>query len=1254
MIYSGKKQCYKVSTENQEVEVTADHLFLTERGWIKCSDLKINDTVFVYQQGHRGLLRTTPKKTIPCNDEVCLKYHPTGSKKVINGYTYYRKAKYILEYEANKNNMSYKEYIKALNDHTMGLYFVPKGLHVHHIDRNRNNNKIENILILTNSEHTKLHIKEDKVSNVAIPTKEHVISIIKTDIKNTYDIQCEKNHNFFANDILVHNCGKSTWIKEHDLKQYTLSPDNIRLLYSAPELGLDGKYHISAKCDKHVWAFLRERLEARMKNGEFTVVDATHTREFYFKDYKKLCKEYNYRMVIVDFSSIDLDTCKERNLKRESYKRVSEEAIESMYNKIKIPLQGNYEIYDYDKLPNLDTFVYKIDGNKWKEVIVFGDIHSCYDPIRKYFDTSPESDEKLYIFVGDYFDRGIQAKEVLQFCLDHCEKENFVFLQGNHECMHKNTEILTKEGWLKLADIVDNQLNVTPITYNIQTKQLEYDSIVRYHKKKAEYLYDIKTNYSHQCVTANHDVLISDKKIKAKDITSKMRLYKQIKCCGNLIQDDACELSLDEIDLINWIVCDGTVVNRKRKDDSFYPHHLQFKLSRNDKLVYLEKLLNKMNIPYTKRKAVLSKYNKLQPYYICIYSTFAKKYGEIVGIGKNKHYPDSFKFLNKKQITRLYRSLVVTDGSVQGKRLLLTTVDKKNLDILTQAFVTNGYCCNIREKDNTGGFSNGNIYHLTITKNYVIEEQSISKKLYNDYVYCLTTGNGTLVTRFEGKVAITGNCWAKNYVRDGEAAKMTPDFKDSLAQFGELKDQLSKFTRRLKIAVKVIFGKDFDHHFFTITHGGLSKHLSIETPAIQCIKGVGNYEDLDQVEESFAKTNESWAVQGVGHHYYNVHGHRNINNNPIISSNGYNINLEGKVEFGGELRIVELNYDDSGMHINPIEIKNDTFKEGLKEQRNEDYTNKSIISDLEHSSLIRKKDLGDGIVSYNFSREAFYSQKWNKLTTTARGLFVDTKTNKVVARSYPKFFEAEQHPSTQWRNLEKKLVFPVTAYLKENGFLGIVSVWNDQLFVASKSTNQGDYALNFQRILNTQINCDKLKEYLKKNNCSAIFECVDPFKDPHIIEYVNEKVVLLDIVQNDFTDTFKSYDEVFNLAKEIGCKPKEMCKIFNTFEELKSFVEAFDKDDKNEIEGFVFVDQNNFMLKYKTPFYKFWKDMRRMKDYINKGSTEKYFAAKNVLPKQTELMNRLFRYMTGIKQKGIDLDTLSIIDIRNKYLQENL
>lgn len=720
----------------------------------------------------------------------------------------------------------------------------------------------------------------------------------------------------------VPGCGKSTWIKEHDLEEYTLSPDNIRLLFCAPELGLDGKYHISSKCDKHVWGFLKERLEARMKTGDTTVIDATHTKESYLKDYKSLCKKYNYRMLVVDFSSVDLNIVKERNNKREEYKRVPEEVIERMYQQLQNPLQGTYEIYSCDEPFYINKFLYTIQMNLngYEKAVIFGDIHGCYDPLKEYFDKNPILDNVLYIFVGDYFDRGIQNKEVLQFCLDNCEKSNFIFLTGNHER------------------------------------------------------------------------------------------------------------------------------------------------------------------------------------------------------------------------------------------------------------------------------------------------------------------------------------WIKNWLEDGDNADITPDFRNSLEQFGDLKNNLSKFARRLKLAVSINFVLNNANHTFCITHGGLSTPLDYRTSAIQCIKGVGDYGNLEEVEKSFAKINEKTVLQLMGIKYYNVHGHRNIYTNPIISDDGYNINLEGKVEFGGCLRIIELSYNDK-MIITPIEIKNNTFNEELKEpQKN---SNKSIINDLEHSPLIHKKDLGEGIVSYNFTREAFYSQKWNKLTTTARGLFVDSKSNQVVARSYPKFFEVEQHPSTQWRNLEKNLKFPVTAYLKENGFLGIVSVWNDQLFIASKSTNQGEYKENFERILRTHVNFDKLKEYLKKNNCSAIFECVDPFKDPHIIEYINEKVVLLDIVQNDFTDTFKSYDEVFKLAKEIGCKPKEMCKIFNTFEELKSFIEAFDKDDKNEIEGFVLVDQMGFMFKYKTLYYKFWKEMRKMKDYINKGSNNEYCAAKTSLPGQYELMHNLFSFMTNLKQKNIDLDTLSIIDIRN-------
>ena len=39
--------------------------------------------------------------------------------------------------------------------------------------------------------------------------------------------------------------GKSTWIKENNLEQYTLSPDTIRVMCSSLELQADGNFKIS-------------------------------------------------------------------------------------------------------------------------------------------------------------------------------------------------------------------------------------------------------------------------------------------------------------------------------------------------------------------------------------------------------------------------------------------------------------------------------------------------------------------------------------------------------------------------------------------------------------------------------------------------------------------------------------------------------------------------------------------------------------------------------------------------------------------------------------------------------------------------------------------------------------------------------------------------------------------------------------------------------------------------------------------------
>lgn len=57
--------------------------------------------------------------------------------------------------------------------------------------------------------------------------------------------------------------GKSSRVKEHGLERYTLSADNLRLLFGAPVLDKAGQWGIDQKLSKRTWLLLFELLEAR-------------------------------------------------------------------------------------------------------------------------------------------------------------------------------------------------------------------------------------------------------------------------------------------------------------------------------------------------------------------------------------------------------------------------------------------------------------------------------------------------------------------------------------------------------------------------------------------------------------------------------------------------------------------------------------------------------------------------------------------------------------------------------------------------------------------------------------------------------------------------------------------------------------------------------------------------------------------------------------------------------------------------------
>ena len=400
---------------------------------------------------------------------------------------------------------------------------------------------------------------------------------------------------------------------------------------------------------------------------------------------------------------------------------------------------------------------------------------------------------------------------------------------------------------------------------------------------------------------------------------------------------------------------------------------------------------------------------------------------------------------------------------------------------------------------------------------------------------------------------------------------------------------------------------------YVCTHGGISKpEFNAKIPTRQLIKGVGNYSDMQVCDENFTRLSLKKKYSEI----YSIHGHRNIENVGIQNTKR-TFNLCDDVEHGGYLRILEISKNG----FNPIKIKNNDY---IKKS-DKLYTGE-IIKKLHESDYVKEKELNDGIVSFNFTREAFYKDRWNDISVLARGLFVDSETGKIIARSYSKFFNAwfeENDSNTEHEYgdcsiyaLKDKIKFPVSVYKKENGYLGVVS-WdykNNDFFISSKSTNLGEYALHFKEMFMDWYNknLDSAKENIKKvvqDNQSMIFEVIDEEFDPHIIHNsISKRFVLLDIVKNNFAETYWSYEELKKFAQENYFIVKQEWATIKSFDSLVEFLRGYNEFSLNQkqygkaFEGFVIQDTDGFRFKFKTAYYCFWKSLRNKLESYKKGN----------------------------------------------------
>lgn len=412
--------------------------------------------------------------------------------------------------------------------------------------------------------------------------------------------------------------------------------------------------------------------------------------------------------------------------------------------------------------------------NKNIQLVPFGDIHygdkSCnWNKAQKMIDWIKSENTTRVILMGDLlnsatktsvgaavFDEDRHGQDQLDFMIDALKpikKKIYGGLSGNHP-YHKDTEVLTTNGWKLLSEAtLDDKL----AQFNEETKEITYSLPIGLQKVYTDNVITIENNFTKQVVNPEHNVFYDGKKVKAKQLLNKSLDKMKFVYSGYYKDKPIIYISNQDLSFITWIVMDGCLVFRDNK-----PHHIRFKLSKERKIKALTELLESMGLKYTCKLSKKTGVNVLQPYIIRIYVDSKKYFGLLNNV---KEFPEFFKYLNKSQLLKVLHTISITDGSVHFNKISWISVNKNNIDTIMTSCLHNNVPFYYSENRNKSGFKSNKLqysgtFYLDESKftNKALLNIKVYESEYNDFCYCATMPEGTLITRINGKVAFSGNC----------------------------------------------------------------------------------------------------------------------------------------------------------------------------------------------------------------------------------------------------------------------------------------------------------------------------------------------------------------------------------------------------------------------------------------------------------------------------------------------------------------
>ena len=222
VVSTGTQECFKLTTiEGLEIQATANHQFRVEDGYyVRLEELNPGDLVAVHVNTpfeNDGRRRGNLYENRPYLDVFLSPIHPHASLKEVRDrksgkiYTYSRIRRSRAVMEAHMNGLSLEEYKDrfATGDIDDFVWLDPE-MHVHHLDEDKKNDSISNLVVISPEEHGREHSLERHNNLRFTETFQEIDSIESTGDAETYDIKVAFPHNnFVANKFITHNSGKS-------------------------------------------------------------------------------------------------------------------------------------------------------------------------------------------------------------------------------------------------------------------------------------------------------------------------------------------------------------------------------------------------------------------------------------------------------------------------------------------------------------------------------------------------------------------------------------------------------------------------------------------------------------------------------------------------------------------------------------------------------------------------------------------------------------------------------------------------------------------------------------------------------------------------------------------------------------------------------------------------------------------------------------------------------------------------------------